>query len=259
LQRRDYGLQVGLRGDWPEFTALGLTWLREGPERDQNMAAQGFARNPKRLGEEHIPLVLALARSNASPALGGQLVQLLSSFGTPAQDALRGLTAAEEPWLWWNAVGYLPPDRLGPPEEWSGELQQRFWMVRDSKKAFITPENEAAARVRLAGMLTPTNCARMHAVFGSAVQRAAVRLDRAAAMEAYAKYLRTAGNEQVRYHNPIGIIQRVNEWYGKDFGGLGDGRKGGRYPSSEEYPGIVEDVLEFYDKLKREGKVETGK
>src|SRR6185503_21385653 len=84
-QRRDYGLRVGLRGGWPEFTALGLTRLREGTERDQSAAVQGFAMNPKRLGVEHIPLVLALARSNASPAAGGQMVQLLASFGPPGR------------------------------------------------------------------------------------------------------------------------------------------------------------------------------
>ena len=44
---------------------------------------------------------------------------------------------------------------------------------------------------------------------------------------------------------------------GKDFGGLGDGKKAVRnYPAYNAWPGITEDVLEFGDKLKRDGKIE---
>ena len=255
-QHRSLGLRAGLRGGWPEFTALAITRLREGSRGDQSAAADTLSSHPARLGAADVPLLAALARTNSFPDVVYQLVNILGNLGVPAaQDALLELAGSDDIWRWWQTFGYLPLARFEPIEAQPAEMQQRLWMVRDVKPGVVTPENEAVARARLAALINPQLCATAVAVFNSAAQRCATRLGRAVALDTYAKYMRAAGNEHLRRYPPMTIIQRVNEWHGQDFGGLGDGKKSGtRYPSSDEYPGVVEDVLEFCDKLQRAGK-----
>ena len=74
------------------------------------------------------------------------------------------------------------------------------------------------------------------------------------------KFLRDLPPEQVQSHPPEDLVRQVNAWYQQDFGGLGTTAGGSsRSLSPVEWPGIVEDVLRFYEKLEKDGTVAPEK
>lgn len=253
---REWGLRIGLRGGWPEFTALGLTRLREGGDVDRAAAASAFTDRPQMLDAGHVPLLLALARSNPPPAVASQLVQVIARVrGVAATNALLELARADEPFLWWPAVAWLSRRHFEPLNSLSEEMQQRVVLVKNLTNAAVPAAVLAAARVRLPSFLTHEAQAESPLVFSDALRALPAWLDRDTAARALAAYLR-AGGERWRKTFPSEVVQQFNAWHGKDFGGVGDGRKRGySYPRSEEWPGIVEDVLEFNDRREREGNL----
>lgn len=258
---RRSALRAGLRGGWPEFTALALQRLTNGPPEEQRDAAYALAPYPRLVGAEHVAALAALARTNDQPGLGETLVRLIGAIRAPeATNALLELSRADPPWLWWPAIAVLRTKLFEPLAALNDEMQQRVVLVRNLTNAPLAPGVLAAARARLPALCTIEIREQAPGVHHDVIRSLGTFLDRATAMETMAKYLRAHPPDHWKSEHPMDLVQQINAWYGKDFGGIGDGKKSGySYPNSEAWPSIIEDVLEFHDRLKRDGKVETGR
>jgi hypothetical protein len=253
---RDIGLRLGLRGPWPEFLALALARLTNGSAQDRVRAAHalGWTRAP--IGAEHVPLLSAIARTNTEGDVSASLIGLLPRAGPAGTNALLDLARADAPWLWWHAISCLPMQAFGPVTTLNEEMQLRLWLVLQRTNRPVSEAVRAAAQARLPGLLTPELQRKDPYVFSSALRRLGRHTDRKIAMAAMMKFLRDLPPEQVQSHPPADLVRQVNAWYQQDFGGLGARpADSNRAPAPEEWPGIVEEVLQFYEKLERDGRV----
>lgn len=251
---REIGLRLGLRGPWPEFLALALARLTNGTAQDRLHAANALAWTRPRVGAEHVPILSALALTNDLGGITASILTLLQRAGPAGTNALLELARAEQPWLWWGAINRLPTRAFEPTAALSLEMQQRLWLVKDRTNKSVPDPVAAGALARLPAMLTPELQRRDHVVFSSVMSRLQRQSDRTTAMAAIMSFLRNLPPEQVQSHPPSDLVRQVNAWYQQDFGGLGaTPGDSSRAPSVEEWPGIIEEVLQFYEKLQRDG------
>jgi hypothetical protein len=139
-------------------------------------------------------------------------------------------------------------------------MQQRLWLVNERANWPLSDAIRAAAQARLPGLLTPELQRKDPIVFSSALRQLARHADRAAAMAAMMRFLRDLPPEQAMCQPPADLVRQVNAWYQQDFGGLGaSAGNSNRSPPPDEWPGIIEEVLQFYEKLKSEGTVSAEK
>ncbi|HEU0011868.1 MAG TPA: hypothetical protein VFT34_18785 [Verrucomicrobiae bacterium] len=257
---RDIGLRLGLRGPWPEFLALALARLTNGSAQDRVHAANALAWTRAQIGAEHVSLVLAIARTNDVGDASASLIGLLQRAGPAGTNALLELARADAPWLWWAAISRLPARAFEPLTALDEEMQQRLWLVMQRTNRSVSDAVRASARARLPGLLTPELQRKDPYVFSSALRQLGRYADRATAMAAMMKFLRDLPPEQVQFQPPADLVRQVNAWYQQDFGGLGARpADSNRAPAPVEWPGIVEEVLQFYEKLQRDGSVAAEK
>jgi len=257
---RDIGLRLGLRGAWPEFLELALGRLTNGSNPDCLHAANALAWTQAKAGAEHVPLLSALARTNALGDVSASLIRVLQRAGPSGSNTLFELAQADAPWLWWGAIASLPPRALEPVAALSHEMQQRLWLVSERTNLPVSLAARSAAQARLPELLTPELQRRNPYVFSSACRRLQRIDDKPAAMAALTKFLRDVPPEQAKYQPPTELVRQINAWYGKDFGGLGlPSGNSSRSPSPGEWPEIVEEVLQFCEKLEGAGQAAAEK
>ena len=252
---RQLGLRLGLRGGWPEFTILALNRLSSGAPQERIESASSLAAHTNGLGQEHIPSLIALARTNTAVLAPNLVLVILRIGGPAATNALLELARADEPVTWWSALSRLNTNLFAPVAAQTAEMQQRLWMVNKAADGEVTPAIVAAGKARLTSLLTIDLRALNYSVFESVLRSINTRLDRPFATQVMMNYLRAGTGDFWRQNHPAEIIRQLNDWYGKDFGGLGGLQKAGRnYPAYDAWPAIVEDVLEFGEKLKLDEK-----
>ena len=260
VYERDIGLKLGLRGPWPEFLALALTGLTNGSAQDCIRAANALAWTRARIGPEHVPILTGLARTNAVDSVSASILGLLQRAGPAGTNALIELARADTPWLWWGAINRLPTRAFEPVAALSQEMQQRLWLVKDRLNSPVPVAVREAAQARLPGLLTSELQRRDSLVFASVLRRLQRDSNRLTAMAAMMKFLRDLPPGQVQSHPPFDLVRQVNAWYQQDFGGLGaPPGDPNRSPAAEDWPGIVEEVLQFYEKLQSNGTVAAEK
>jgi len=249
---RDTGLRLGLRGGWPEFLALALGRLTNGSAKDRVSAVHALGLTRTQIGAEHVPLISALIRSNENGNISSSLLGLLQRAGPAGTNALFDLAQADAPWLWWGAMSRLPTRMFDPVAGLSHEMQVRLWLVRERPNWPGSDAVRDAAQARLPGLLTPELQRQDPYVFSSAFRRLQRLADRPTAMAVMVKFLRDSPPTQVQSHPPADLVRQINAWYQQDFGGLGAKPEDSTSsPQSEEWPGIVEEVLQFCEKLER--------
>jgi len=256
LYDRQLGLRMGLRGGWPEFTSLALDRLTNGAPGERLESASSLAAHTNRLGPEHLPMLVDIARTNSVPGFGPDLVLVILRIGGPAAtNALLELAHGEDPIIWWSALVRLNLNLFSPMTAQTDEMQQRLWMVTKTTNAEFAPAIVAAGKTRLAKMLTIDLRMLNYSVFEQVFQAVTTKLDRRTATDVMLNYLHGGPTVDWRCNHPAEIIRQLNDWYGKDLGGLGGVQTPGRkYPEYDAWPGIVEDVLDFGKKLKGDEK-----
>ncbi|MEY2407338.1 MAG: hypothetical protein QOF48_8 [Verrucomicrobiota bacterium] len=257
LNNRALGLRVGLRGSWPEFTVIALQRLTNGTPAEQSEAAAALASHPAGTGPDQLPLLVGLAKTNGWPDMAPDLVRIIQHIGGPeAQKGLMDLARADHPIVWWSAIARLELSAFKSIDPLSEEMLQRLWMVQGRANSALSSNALVAARARLAGMLTMELRDRSYSVFEQVFKRITKSLDQSIAMAAITKFLHEGKTADWQRIQPAEIVRQINLWYGKDFGGLGDGvKRSTGYPNYDAWPGVIEDVLEFCDKQQREGKI----
>jgi len=193
-------------------------------------------------------------------SVSASILGLLQRAGPAGTNALIELARADTPWLWWGAINRLPTRAFEPVAALSQEMQQRLWLVKDRLNSPVPVAVREAAQARLPGLLTSELQRRDSLVFASVLRRLQRDSNRLTAMAAMMKFLRDLPPGQVQSHPPFDLVRQVNAWYQQDFGGLGaPPGDPNRSPAAEDWPGIVEEVLQFYEKLQSNGTVAAEK
>jgi len=266
---KDYGLRIGLWGDWREFVEPAFEFLALRPRRNSRDQRAAFARVLVESGlllPQDMATLADLIAAEPDRSTNGYLFWALESAKTPeAIDALSPLAAADQdqPWFWWPAIKALRSSREGQEQLNALALKSRIIAQRmllqsraGTDLAVTEPSANEAARMGLAS-LSARFAAHDPWMFNELLDAAAQRADPAEGTQAVTTFLGelleqwhaydVPGRSSRNYAPLRRAVQHLNRWQGTNFGGLGSSVRRVRGQEGDDWKSIARDVMAWHE------------
>jgi beta-lactamase regulating signal transducer with metallopeptidase domain len=241
-----YGIQLGLLGQWPEFFDMAIKKLAS--VSDMNIDSVSYESAMREVAYLFVGVVHDLTPAQVQEVeqavltvrdglICTLLIQCLARTDSQASvEARWELAQDDRPWIWWPALASWhssepQPTRRPIDERLSEAMSLRLSVVRDELKDEAV---KARAAVLLRQVLTPEVSRMDSSTWRAAADRIVKNLDKVTATEIYIGYLRqlraamasSQGEHDGSFRiNSVELAARVirplNAWYDRDFGGFG--------------------------------------
>ena len=224
------GIEMGLKGQWPEFVAPALEVLGR-DTRERSTVAYRLQSYRQFTPEQFDQIAAVLERRDDPRGLDSLLWCLGMNRSRPGrQEALLRLARSRKAWLWWPAMGYLTAPGGPTLAQLPPDLQAKD-LARTNPERGLDPTLAAEARALLAKSLRARLASMSTSTLGEVFRSAVANLPRAEAQEALLNLLADMVDHwwdyRVEGYSPDKgwIIDRavryLNNWNNLDLGGIG--------------------------------------
>ena len=222
------GIELGLKGGWPEFVEPAMAYLQRGG-RDGSEVAYHLQNFPELTPQQLAEIAALLQRQDAWPALRSLMQCLRHNVRKPGgQEAVLSLARSDKIWLWWPAMSILTagPDGL-KLVQLTPDLQVKRLAQTDPDLG-LDAAMAARARALLAGAMTAKAAAMSISTISEVITRANRNLPREQFQSALLDLLRDMVAHWGEYPSqgyrwwPVDrALRYLNKLNGTNFGGVG--------------------------------------
>ncbi len=282
---RQFGIKLGLMGNWPEFFDAAVEMLSKGPKRrhidrqDLNAGrevAYAISRYYKEPDPDEVRQIKELVLNTTDGSVVQAMVRYLGSHKLDSTtNALWDLSRDDRPYIWWSAlerwrsVASVSP---GDCEKLSDRMKMRMILVANM------PEDDnlrSQAIARLPELFT-VELARMNSsAWNDVREKIAREVDKEVATKTFIRYLRSllekvdtrrwTSDDIYRngsYWQVSYVIQNLNVWYGINLGELGveeNGKTRSKMPGNAgQMKELIAEVLNWYEQADSPEPVELA-